>query len=305
MAPCPHALVIPCAPIPACPHARMPLLMTLTVRRFFCALPPSLRGKWAAKSAELLAPQGVFYTLMYPLDDHEGGPPYAVSKDRCIPLAPPPACPPSPLCPPCPPCPPAPIVPPVPPVPSIHPTPLPHLVVCAVRPRPTLSCPSAPHTLCCVLIICFSSSLPTPPIHTLHASLLTHTPAKLPTATDSSCCHCPPPPARPTSGPSSYAEVLEPLGFMAEDLPTVSVPPRKVRPVGCTCNRAWVTKARVTSAVPVSSAVLVAHSLFGSLHVRPLTCLCLCCCALLMHAKGEQGKEQLAKWVRVSAASKV
>ncbi|CAI5994024.1 unnamed protein product [Closterium sp. NIES-65] len=90
---------------------------------FFCALPPSLRGKWAAKSAELLAPQGVFYTLMYPLDDHEGGPPYAVSKD-------------------------------------------------------------------------------------------------------------------------SYAEVLEPLGFMAEDLPTVSVPPRK-------------------------------------------------------------GKEQLAKWVRVSAASKV
>ncbi|CAI5937606.1 unnamed protein product [Closterium sp. NIES-64] len=72
---------------------------------FFCALPPSLRGKWAAKSAELLAPQGVFYTLMYPLDDHEGGPPYAVSKDRCIPLAPPPACPPSPFCPPCPPCP--------------------------------------------------------------------------------------------------------------------------------------------------------------------------------------------------------
>ncbi|CAI5939478.1 unnamed protein product [Closterium sp. NIES-64] len=48
---------------------------------FFCALPPSLRGEWAAKTAELLAPHGVLFTLMFPIDGHEGGPPYAVSKD--------------------------------------------------------------------------------------------------------------------------------------------------------------------------------------------------------------------------------
>eukprot|EP00475_Leptophrys_vorax_P017574 TRINITY_DN24204_c0_g1_i3.p1 TRINITY_DN24204_c0_g1~~TRINITY_DN24204_c0_g1_i3.p1 ORF type:complete len:260 (+),score=-0.05 TRINITY_DN24204_c0_g1_i3:47-781(+) len=47
---------------------------------FFCALHPDMRPAWAAKTAELLAPEGILYTLMFPLEDHEGGPPYAVSR---------------------------------------------------------------------------------------------------------------------------------------------------------------------------------------------------------------------------------
>lgn len=48
---------------------------------FFCALEPSLRSKWAAKMAELLALDGEIMTLMFPVDDHEGGPPYSVSVE--------------------------------------------------------------------------------------------------------------------------------------------------------------------------------------------------------------------------------
>lgn len=46
---------------------------------FFCAVDPSLRSLWASKMAELLAPDGELITLVFPADDHEGGPPYAVS----------------------------------------------------------------------------------------------------------------------------------------------------------------------------------------------------------------------------------
>ncbi|XP_002983430.2 thiocyanate methyltransferase 1 isoform X1 [Selaginella moellendorffii] len=46
---------------------------------FFCALEPSLRPAWAKKMAELLARDGELLTLMYPVGDHEGGPPYAAS----------------------------------------------------------------------------------------------------------------------------------------------------------------------------------------------------------------------------------
>ncbi|KAL2630498.1 hypothetical protein R1flu_015184 [Riccia fluitans] len=46
---------------------------------FFCALDPSLRPLWAAKMAELLSPDGELLTLMFPIDEYEGGPPFAVS----------------------------------------------------------------------------------------------------------------------------------------------------------------------------------------------------------------------------------
>ncbi|XP_024368637.1 probable thiol methyltransferase 2 isoform X1 [Physcomitrium patens] len=48
---------------------------------FFCALDPSLRRKWAEKMAELLALDGELITLMFPLDDHPGGPPFSVSLE--------------------------------------------------------------------------------------------------------------------------------------------------------------------------------------------------------------------------------
>ncbi|KAG0606760.1 hypothetical protein M758_9G165100 [Ceratodon purpureus] len=48
---------------------------------FFCALEPSLREQWAEKMAELLALDGELITLMFPLDEHEGGPPYSVSLE--------------------------------------------------------------------------------------------------------------------------------------------------------------------------------------------------------------------------------
>ncbi|KAF7729878.1 hypothetical protein EC973_003612 [Apophysomyces ossiformis] len=47
---------------------------------FLCAMPPELRPDWAARYAEIIQTGGILVTLMYPLDDHEGGPPFAVSE---------------------------------------------------------------------------------------------------------------------------------------------------------------------------------------------------------------------------------
>jgi methyl halide transferase len=48
---------------------------------FLCALPPELREDWARKNAELIAPDGVLVTLMFPLGKplSDGGPPYGLS----------------------------------------------------------------------------------------------------------------------------------------------------------------------------------------------------------------------------------
>jgi methyl halide transferase len=48
---------------------------------FLCALPVGRRPEWARKMAELIAPDGVLVTLMFPLDKplSDGGPPYGVS----------------------------------------------------------------------------------------------------------------------------------------------------------------------------------------------------------------------------------
>lgn len=58
------------------------------------ALPPALRPDWAARTAALLAPGGVLYTLQFPLGASvETGPPFGVSREayaevrvhRCLP----------------------------------------------------------------------------------------------------------------------------------------------------------------------------------------------------------------------------
>ncbi|XP_073309425.1 thiocyanate methyltransferase 1-like [Primulina huaijiensis] len=46
---------------------------------FFCAIEPDMRSAWASKTHDLLKPDGELITLMYPIEDREGGPPYKVS----------------------------------------------------------------------------------------------------------------------------------------------------------------------------------------------------------------------------------
>ena len=46
---------------------------------FLCALDVELRPRWAARMRELLGPDGLLVTLIFPVSDHAGGPPYAVS----------------------------------------------------------------------------------------------------------------------------------------------------------------------------------------------------------------------------------
>ncbi|EGD75920.1 hypothetical protein PTSG_00628 [Salpingoeca rosetta] len=48
---------------------------------FLCALHPNAREKWAAQMHKLLAPQGELVTLIFPIVEKEGGPPYAMSMD--------------------------------------------------------------------------------------------------------------------------------------------------------------------------------------------------------------------------------
>jgi len=47
---------------------------------FFCALPPILRSKWAARQAQILAPDGRLICLEFPLwkEPDTGGPPFAL-----------------------------------------------------------------------------------------------------------------------------------------------------------------------------------------------------------------------------------
>lgn len=47
---------------------------------FLCAMEPRLRPAWAARFSEIIKKDGVLITLMFPLDDHEGGPPFALSE---------------------------------------------------------------------------------------------------------------------------------------------------------------------------------------------------------------------------------
>ncbi|XP_050238904.1 probable thiol methyltransferase 2 [Mercurialis annua] len=46
---------------------------------FFCALEPEMRSQWAMRIQDLLKPDGELITLIFPIDDHVGGPPFKVS----------------------------------------------------------------------------------------------------------------------------------------------------------------------------------------------------------------------------------
>lgn len=48
---------------------------------FMCALEPSIRGQWAQKMADLVAPGGLLLTLIFPICEKEGGPPFKVSLE--------------------------------------------------------------------------------------------------------------------------------------------------------------------------------------------------------------------------------
>ena len=48
---------------------------------FLCALPPTMRQQWADKLAKLLKVGSKLITLMFPLDDLVGGPPYTLSVE--------------------------------------------------------------------------------------------------------------------------------------------------------------------------------------------------------------------------------
>ncbi|KAJ4723902.1 Thiocyanate methyltransferase 1 [Melia azedarach] len=46
---------------------------------FFCAIEPDMRAAWAQKIKDLLKPDGELITLIFPISDHIGGPPYKVA----------------------------------------------------------------------------------------------------------------------------------------------------------------------------------------------------------------------------------
>lgn len=43
---------------------------------FFCAIEPDMRSAWAIRMRDLLKPDGELITLMFPISEHVGGPPY-------------------------------------------------------------------------------------------------------------------------------------------------------------------------------------------------------------------------------------
>ena len=52
----------------------------------FCAINPARRGEYAEVVARLIKPGGTYAALLFPLDQHAGGPPFAVSIDEALTL---------------------------------------------------------------------------------------------------------------------------------------------------------------------------------------------------------------------------
>lgn len=50
----------------------------------YCAIDPARRVEYAEMVQKLLKPGGLFIGLIFPLGNHEGGPPFAVSPDQLI-----------------------------------------------------------------------------------------------------------------------------------------------------------------------------------------------------------------------------
>ncbi|KAL0094822.1 S-adenosyl-L-methionine-dependent methyltransferase [Phycomyces blakesleeanus] len=51
---------------------------------FLCALEPKMRPQWASRYAEIIRPGGVLIALQYPLDGHEGGPPFSLTPEMYV-----------------------------------------------------------------------------------------------------------------------------------------------------------------------------------------------------------------------------
>ncbi|RUS17439.1 S-adenosyl-L-methionine-dependent methyltransferase [Endogone sp. FLAS-F59071] len=48
---------------------------------FFCALPSTMRSDWASRMAEIIRPGGSLICLIFPISEHEGGPPFSVTVE--------------------------------------------------------------------------------------------------------------------------------------------------------------------------------------------------------------------------------
>lgn len=46
---------------------------------FLCAIPPARRSEWAAQMSRLVRPGGEIVSLVFPIGNFEGGPPFALS----------------------------------------------------------------------------------------------------------------------------------------------------------------------------------------------------------------------------------
>lgn len=60
-------------------HAPTQLYDVILDHTFLCALPPSQRQEWARKISSLTLQGGALITYMFPLGNHSGGPPFALS----------------------------------------------------------------------------------------------------------------------------------------------------------------------------------------------------------------------------------
>jgi phospholipid N-methyltransferase len=86
-----HRLYDPAAPINAMHHDLFRLPRELD-RQFdyvleytcFCAIDPKRRAEYADVVARLLKPQGIYIDLAFPLDRHDGGPPFTVAIDEVL-----------------------------------------------------------------------------------------------------------------------------------------------------------------------------------------------------------------------------
>jgi SAM-dependent methyltransferase len=52
----------------------------------FCAINPARRAEYAELVTRLIQPGGTYIALLFPLDQHAGGPPFAVSADEVLSL---------------------------------------------------------------------------------------------------------------------------------------------------------------------------------------------------------------------------
>lgn len=88
-----HRLSDPAAPINAMQHDLFRLPRELDGQfdyvleyTCFCAIDPQRRSEYVDVVARLLKPQGTYIDLAFPLDRHDGGPPFTVSIDEVIDL---------------------------------------------------------------------------------------------------------------------------------------------------------------------------------------------------------------------------